>query len=71
MDVKKADCERLMSRTIIECNILSTQKKYGGTAFGDCGIYDLLVRDGNDVLPPLGNEDLYTGLRSVGWDGNV
>ncbi|KAI9702333.1 MAG: hypothetical protein M1836_000812 [Candelina mexicana] len=71
LKVKQDDCERLLGRTIKDCKD-SPQKKYGGTVFGECGVYDLMVRNGNDVTPPKGNLlSLMMGNPNPGWDGNV
>ncbi|KAI9715468.1 MAG: hypothetical protein M1812_005944 [Candelaria pacifica] len=71
LKVLQNDCERLLGRTIKDCKD-SPEKKYGGTVFGDCGVYDVLVRNANDVTPPKGKLlSLLAGNPQPGWDGNV
>ncbi|KAI9697787.1 MAG: hypothetical protein M1836_004463 [Candelina mexicana] len=61
LSVDQANCERLLGVTVNGCNTDTRQKKYGGTIFSGCGVYDLKVRDGVDRMPPLGRPTVRQG----------
>lgn len=52
--MKQKDCERLLGQTVKQCSKDTTQKKYGGAIFGECGVYEMILKSGNDETPPMG-----------------